>query len=193
MPQVEKLSDVEKLLRLAKKLGALKYGRYRLSSGNTGKYYFNGRMLTLHPEGGRLVGLSFARKLIDVGIEIVGGPAHGAISVVTTIVSSSEHGKGPRIRGFYVLKEAKEHGIESDVEGCELKEGMRLAIVDDVCTTGKSLLRAISVVKKRGCMVKFVGVIHDRNEGGRERLKEAGYELVSLLRATPEGEVVVAR
>ena len=210
MPQVKVLSDAEIFLRLAKKLEVLKYGECKLSSDKVSSRCFNDNEFTLNSEGNNLVGLYFARKLIDDGIEFVGGPEHEAIPSVSATVGSSEGGKGPRIHGFYVLEEPKRNDAQYLVEEEEIsttiideeeakrnrarrlirgvfKEGVRVAIVNDVCMRGaSSLFHSISVVETLGCEVALVLVILD--EGGGEELRKK-YDFEALLKVT-KGVVV---
>ena len=89
-------------------------------------------------------------------------------------------------------KEAKAHGTAQQVEG-PLRPGSRVAIVDDVCTTGTSLFAAIEAAEGMGCTIAKVIVILDRMQGGSRELKRRGYDFAALLEATPEGEVGVGR
>ncbi|MFC1938013.1 orotate phosphoribosyltransferase, partial [Chloroflexota bacterium] len=81
---------------------------------------------------------------------------------------------------FIVREEAKEHGTRSKMEG-HFKDGSRVAIVDDVVTTGGSLMRTIKAVEAADCKVVKVIVLLDRNEGGSEKLKAEGYDFAALL------------
>jgi len=64
-----------------------------------------------------------------------------------------------------------------------------VAIVDDVCTTGSSLFRAIEAAEAMGCRVVKVLAILDRHQGGSDELRRRGYDFQALLEATPEGEI----
>jgi len=86
-----------------------------------------------------------------------------------------------------VREETKEHGTKRKIEG-HLKEGSRVALVDDVITTGGSLLRAIEAVEMAKCKVVKVVVLVDRHEGGSDRLKEEGYDFTAILHLYPSGK-----
>jgi orotate phosphoribosyltransferase len=88
-----------------------------------------------------------------------------------------------------VRKEEKQHGTSKLVEG-NLGLGDKVAIVEDVATTGGSTLRAIDAVESAGAIVKKVLVIVDREEGARETLEDMGYEFFSIFRI---GELIVNR
>lgn len=153
----------------------------KLSSGRSSNYYIDCRMVTLNPEGAALVAEILFDILKDENIDAVGGltlgadPICGAFSVIS-------YQKGRPIPTFIVRKEKKEHGRQKRIEG-NLKKGSKVAIIDDVATTGNSLLTAINAVAEEGCRVQRVIVIVDRNEGAKEKLSEKGYELESIFRA----------
>ena len=186
---------VERLLELALELGALKYGEFTLSSGRKSGYYFDGRLLSLSPEGAALIGRALFPLVAASGAEAVGGPTLAADPVVTA-VSLTSHLEGRGIPGFIVRKETKEHGMGNLIEG-PLREGSLVAIVDDTCTTGGSLLHAIAAAEAPvseggpGCRVVKVLALLDRREGGTEELARRGYDFTSLMAANPDGRIEV--
>ena len=181
------MTHVDRLLQIATDRGALKYGEFTLSSGRTSRYYFDGRLLSLDPEGAYLIGQVMLSILKEVGAQAVGGPTLGADPIVAAVALSS-HMDGCFIPGFIVRSQAKSHGTGQAVEG-PLAPGSRVAIVDDVCTSGASLFHAISEAETAGCVVVKVITILDRLQGGSEEIKRRGYAFVALLEASPEGEV----
>ena len=183
------MEAAERLLELAIERGALKYGDFTLSSGRKSRYYFDGRLLSLDPEGAYLIGKAMLPILKEVGAQGIGGPTLGADPIVAAVAMAS-HLDGGSVPGFIVRVQAKQHGTEQRVEG-PLAPGSRVAIVDDVCTTGASLFHAIDAAESAGCSVVKVVAILDRRQGGSDELRSRGYEFVSLLEATPEGEVRV--
>ena len=181
------MTNVERLLQIADERGALKYGDFTLSSGQKSRYYFDGRLLSLDPEGAYLIGQVLLPILKEAGAQAVGGPTLGADPIVATIAVSS-YLDGSNIPAFIVRRDSKTYGTQQRVEG-PLSPGSRVAIVDDTCTTGASLLDAIEACETAGCSVSKVIVILDRCQGGSEELQRRGYDFVSLLEATPDGEV----
>ena len=181
----------ERLLRLALEKGALRYGDFTLSSGQKSKYYFDGRLLSLDPEGAYLIGEAILPILKEAGAQAIGGPTLGADPIVAAVALTS-HLKGSSIPAFIVRKEAKSHGTGQLVEG-PLAPGSRVTIVDDTCTTGASLFHAIEAAEAAGCTVVKVVAILDRHQGGSEELGRRGYDFVSLLASTPGGEVGVVQ
>ena len=185
------MTVAERLLQLAIARGALKYGEYVLSSGQKSRYYFDGRLLSLDPEGAYLVAKSIVPILRKADAQAVGGPTLGADPIVASIALTS-YLEGGFIPGFIVRVGTKSHGTRQDVEG-PLPQGSRVGIVDDVCTTGASLFRAIEAAEAAGCSVVRVVTILDRQQGGSEELRRRGYDYGSLLEATPEGEIRVVQ
>ncbi len=179
-----------KLLELAIERGALKYGRFTLSSGRESGYYFDGRLISLDPQGARAIAAAMLPLLRASGVEAVGGLTLGADPIVAAVsLASSVDGEG--IPGFIVRKEAKAHGTGQSIEG-PLRPGSRVAIVDDVCTSGGSLFQAIEAAEAAGCRVVKVAAVLDRVEGGSEELRRRGYDFTALLRANAQGTIEVA-
>jgi orotate phosphoribosyltransferase len=177
----------ERLLELALASGAIKYGDFTLSSGKKSSYYFDGRLLSLDPEGAHLISQALLPILQEAGAEAVGGTTLGADPIVAAVALAS-HLDGTPVRAFIVRKESKEHGTKQNIEG-PLASGSKVAIVDDVCTTGGSLFHAIEAAEAVGCAVVKVLAVLDRQEGGSEEIGKRGYDFASLLEATPEGTI----
>ncbi|MEW4488240.1 orotate phosphoribosyltransferase [Thalassoglobus sp. JC818] len=157
---------------------ALKFGDFTLASGKKAKYYLDGKQVTLHARGLSLVSQGFL-DLLDPSIDAVGGMSIGADPIVAGILSAAAS-KQSDLLGFLVRKESKGHGTNKFVEG-PVQPGMKVAIVEDVVTTGGSSLLAIERVQEFGCEVKQVLSIIDRMEGGANRFRELGFDFQSLL------------
>lgn len=181
----------EEILELAKELDALLYGEFVLASGQTSSYYFDGRLLTLSPRGANLVARALLPAIRESGAVAVGGPAVAAVPMVTEIAMLSGQDGGEPIPGFFVRKEAKDHGVGKAVEG-PLPEGARVAIVDDACSTAGSLYMAIEAAEAAGHEVVLVACILDRRQGGSERLLADGYAFHTILVGDDAGRVGVA-
>ena len=153
-------------------------GKIILSSGKESNYYVDGKQTTLDAEGIVLISILFLR-LLKEDIKSVGGLTMGA-DPLSTGVSQISYLLGKKINAFYVRKESKKHGRSLWIEG-PLEKGERVAILEDVVTTGSSSLKAIEKVIDFGCKVKQVLAIVDRNEGGRELFKQKGYDYQYLF------------
>ena len=109
---------------------------------------------------------------------------------MVTAVALTSQLKGKGIPAFIVRKEVKGHGMGQLIEG-RLDPGSRVAIVDDTCTTGGSLLHAIGAAEAAGCTVVKVLALLDRREGGTEELQKRGYDFLALMAANPAGKIEV--
>jgi orotate phosphoribosyltransferase len=182
-PTLELGLDTEegrRLRELAHEVGAFLTGDFTLTSGKKSNYYVDGKRITLSPEGAYLVGKAIFDELAGSEVEAVGGVATGAYPMVTAVGLVS-HLEGRPLPVFIVREVVKEHGTMRRIEG-HLKEGARVAILEDVLTTGGSVIKAIEAVEAMGCKVVKVIALVDRNEGGSERLEKAGYGFTALLR-----------
>jgi orotate phosphoribosyltransferase len=180
-------SEAEAILELAKRKGALKFGEFTLSAGGVSSYYFDGRLITLDPEGAYRVASAIVPILKECDAEAIAGPTLGADPIVAAIAVVS-HLQGHPISGLIVRKEAKEYGGARAIEG-PLVPGARVAVVDDACTSGASLFHAIDAVEAAGCLVVKVIALLDRREGGSEELRRRGYDFVALLEADEAGQI----
>ena len=155
---------------------------FTLASGHTSPFYVDCRALMAYPSARRLVGMLAHEALTGVAIDCLGGLEIGAISIATTI-SDYCFGTIPRRdwRTFVVRKQAKDHGLGKLIEGA-IRPGDRALIVDDVLTSGGSLLKAIAAARQAGLTVAHALVIVDRKEqGGRAKVEQEGVKLMSLL------------
>lgn len=191
MTQQAETGLAEEILELANELDALLYGEFVLASGQTSSYYFDGRLLTLSPKGANLVARALLPAIRAAGASAVGGPAVAAVPMVTEIAMLSDQDGGEPVPGFFVRKEAKDHGAGKAVEG-PLPAGARVAIVDDACSTAGSLYMAIEAAEAAGHEVVLVACILDRMQGGSERLRADGYAFHAILVGDDEGRVGVA-
>ena len=180
--------SAERLLELALERGAIQYGEFTLSSGKLSSYYFDGRLLTLDPAGAELIAGLLLPAVQAAGAEAIGGTTLGADPIVAAAALASVNWPPP-VRGFIVRKESKEHGTQQQIEG-PLRPGSRVAIVDDVCTTGGSLFHAIAAAEAVGCQVALTAAVLDRQEGGSAELRRRGYRFLSLLQADANGRIV---
>ena len=176
--------------RLLIETGALLFGDFVLASGKSSSYYFDSKKLTLDPAGAMLVARRIVGKLDELGICSVGGTAYGAIPIVSHVVLFSGLREGPAIRAFYHRKEAKEHGTQALAEGQFPTAAEPVAILEDVVTSGDSLLQAIEMAKREGYNVTHAMTLVDRDEGGREAVEAAGYQFWSLFKVERSGDEV---
>ena len=171
---------VRRIKEIAHEAGAFLTGDFTLTSGKKSNYYIDGKRITLSPEGAYLVGKAVFDELAGSEVGAVGGVATGAYPIVTAVGVIS-HLEGKPMPIFIVREVVKEHGTMRRIEG-HLKEGAKVAILEDVLTTGGSVMKAIETVTAANCRVVKVIALVDRDEGGGERLRKAGYDFTALLR-----------
>ena len=147
---------------------AARTGEITLSTGAKSNFYFDCKPVTLSADGSYLVGMAFLDALDELPEppQAVGGLTHGADPIVSAMVVLSHVRKRP-IQGFYVRKEAKRHGTKRRIENSP-KSGTKVVIVDDVVTTGGSLLQAVKEAREAGCEVIGVMTLVDRQEQNGE-------------------------
>jgi len=171
--------------RLREKLGGcIRTGEITLSSGKVTDFYFDGRLVSLDPEGSVLIAELMLEELEARGVAAVGGLTSGADPLTSSIGVLAWQKRLP-MNLFFVRKERKEHGMQQRVEGPPMPAGtgLKVALVDDVLTTGGSLLQARdALIEELGIEPCVACVIVDREEGGEERLGEVGMETVALFR-----------
>ncbi len=138
----------------------------------------------MSPDGLALIGPLGLRALRAAGwpVDAVGGLTLGADPVSYAIAYASALDGAP-LRAFTVRKEAKAHGTGRLIEG-PFRSGDRVAVIEDVITTGGSALRAADAIRAAGGVVAGVLALVDREEGGREALEGAGLAVLALARAS---------
>ncbi|GLI35405.1 orotate phosphoribosyltransferase [Desulforhabdus amnigena] len=142
---------------------------FKLVSGGMSQFYFNCKRVTLDPEGQYLIGNMVFEAVKDLRIAAIGGLTLGADAIANAVAYTSWLKKQP-IQSFVVRKKQKDHGIVSLIEG-KVNQGDRVAVVDDVITTGGSTLQAIAACRQAGLEVVKVVVLVDRQEmNGRENI-----------------------
>jgi len=148
---------------------SLRIGDFTLTSGKKSSYYLDCRTTTLDPQGALLI----ARLILDrirtykIQADAIGGLTLGAdpIATAVAVVSALE---GRPLPAFIVRKETKAHGTQKAIEGWDGKRGARVIVVDDVCTTGDSILKAAERAEEAGYEVAAAFCVVDREEGGTE-------------------------
>ncbi|MGB9712920.1 MAG: orotate phosphoribosyltransferase [Dissulfurimicrobium sp.] len=160
-----------------------KEGIFKLTSGKESAFYIDCKQTTLSPEGAYLCGRLMFRHIAGSKPPIcgVGGMTLGADPLVTAVSLVSFLEKRP-IPAFIIRKEPKGHGTGSWIEGkANIPRGSMVALVEDVVTTGGTLIKAIERTRGEGYEIGQVIAIIDREEGGREALLRLGFKLLSLF------------
>src|SRR3954463_2698864 len=177
------MPDHDRLLTMLAERSARR-GHFTLASGRQTTLYIDARLRTMSPDGLALIGPLALAALTGAawGVEAIGGLTLGADPVSYAIAYASAVAGAP-LRAFTVRKEAKAHGTGRLIEG-PFREGDRVAVIEDVITTGGSALRAAEAIRAAGGSVSGVLALVDREEGGREALEGAGLPVLALARAS---------
>lgn len=144
---------------------------YKLSSGILSNYYFNMKKVTLDSHGAILTGYVVYHLIKKLSISGIGGLTLGAdpISYSASFIAAL---KGRLIDPFIVRKEPKKHGIKKWIEG-NVEPGDKVVVVDDVISTGKSIIFAVERAQEAGLQViKVVAVIDRQEEDGIENIRK---------------------
>jgi orotate phosphoribosyltransferase len=162
------------------KARAFSFGCFTLASGKESTYYVNSKKAIFNGEAVALLAEVLYDLTKDLDVRAVGGLEIGAIPIAAA-VALRYHQAGRPMEGFFVRKQAKSHGSQERVEGV-LNRGDRVLVVEDVVTSGESVLQAIQEVEKAGGKVVAVSCIVDRLEGGAERLAKYDFRPVFTVR-----------
>jgi orotate phosphoribosyltransferase len=153
---------------------------FKLASGATSPFYVDCRVLMAHPGPRALVARLAFEAMKDLPVDCIGGLELGAIAIATA-VSDQAHRNNKDWRTFVVRKQAKDHGTGKLIEGAA-RPGDRAVVVDDVLTSGGSVIKAVQAARDAGLRVTHALVIVDRQEqDGRKKVEGLGVTLLSLL------------
>src|SRR5690242_7324747 len=145
-----------------------------LSSGRSSGYYVDCKRTLYLPRGAYLAGEAVLELVLAAKVEQIGGMAAGALPVTDAAIAAA-HRHGVALRGFFVRKETKAHGLQQQIEGAFRKE-LKTAVIDDTITTGGSSLQAVAAMREAGAIVTHAIALVERGEGAagafaREGLK----------------------
>lgn len=143
---------------------------FKLVSGQMSRFYVNCKPTTLDARGMYLVGQLIFDRIKGCHVSGIGGLTFGADPLAVATAFTSEINHQP-IHAFSIRKTQKDHGIVKWVEG-DVHAGERVAIVDDVATTGGSTVKAIERARSEGLEVVAAVVLVDRQEGGLDHIRE---------------------
>lgn len=177
-------------LERAQELDALRFGDFTLTSGAKSSYYFDGRVLTLDPEGADLVSEAFLAMAVEVSAAGVGGPTVAAVPIAGALALRSRQAGTP-MDGFFVRDAIKGHGARKQVEGA-IKPGTKVVVFDDTVSTGGSLLNALDAIQEFGCEVAAVLCVLDRHQGGSDEVRTRGILFRAMLEADSDGNVAIS-
>ena len=163
---------------------SFKFGDFTLHSGKKSPYYLDMKPTMFDPEGATLLAAMILDRLKDARVDYVGGLEMGAVPLIASVAMLS-HVRGHPIPGFFVRKEAKDHGTKKTVEAPpDALKGKHVAILEDVTTKGDSAMKAVAAAEAEGATVALVLSIVDREDGAAALFKAAGIPFDSLFKAS---------
>ena len=175
------MNEREELKKILISRSILK-GDFTLVSGKKSNYYINGKMTTLYSRGLYLTAKLLLDELNPTEYDAFAGPVIGADPIIGALLTLSAL-KEEKKEGFLIRKESKTHGTKKIIEG-KFKEGIRTVIIEDVVTTGGSLLNAARAISKAGGKIAEIIVLVDREEGANKNIMEEGYKFKSIFKVS---------
>ncbi len=162
----------ERLVQILKDCGAIKFGHFILTSGVVSNYYIDIKLASTNPTVLREIANRI--KKYTEGYDLIAGMELGAVPIAVALSLETD------IPYVIVRKEKKKHGTGSRIEGESVK-GKNVLIVEDVTTSGGSVLKAISVLKSEGASLDKVVTVVDRESGAGDKIEETGLEFIPLI------------
>ncbi len=161
---------------------AYQEGDFVLSSGALSSYYINGKEVTLHPQGALAIG-RILLNMLPSDTQAVAGLTLGADPIVSavSVVSALENRPIPAL---IVRKEAKGHGTKAYIEGPSLPISAKVIVLEDVVTTGRSAMKAVTRLRDAGYTVNKIISLVDREQGGAEYYKSVDLQFESVFSIT---------
>jgi orotate phosphoribosyltransferase len=162
----------EEFIRLLKECGAIQFGRFVLTSGAVSDYYIDIKKASTSPE--------ILRKIAEVmteyteGYDLLAGMELGAVPLVVALSLETN------IPYVIIRKEKREHGTSKQIEGGEVK-GKKVLIIEDVTTSGGSVVKTIKIIRENRGKVNEVLAVVDRESGAEEKLKNADVSFIPLF------------
>ena len=162
----------EELIQLLKECGAIQFGRFVLTSGAVSDYYIDIKKASTNPE--MLKKLAEAMTEYTEGYDLLAGMELGAVPLVVALSLETN------IPYVIIRKDKREHGTSKQIEGGEVK-GKKVLIVEDVTTSGGSVIKTIQIIRENKGIVDEVLAVVDRESGAEQKLQTADVSFIPLL------------
>lgn len=164
--------DKNDLIKLLKESEAIQFGRFILTSGAVSDYYIDIKKASTNPE--ILKKISKLMAEYTKGYNILAGMELGAVPLVVALSLETN------IPYVILRKEKREHGTNKQIEGVEIN-GKRVLLVEDVTTSGGSVVKAIQIIRENKGIVDEVIAIVDRESGAEEKLRNVDVSFIPLI------------
>jgi orotate phosphoribosyltransferase len=162
----------DKLIQSLKDCGAIKFGRFVLTSGAISDYYIDIKKASTEPKTLRLIAQEMSAY--TKGYDMLAGMELGAVPLVVALALETD------IPYVIIRKEKREHGTGKQIEGGDVK-GKNVLIVEDVTTSGGSVVKTIQILRENQAVVEKVLAVVDRESGASETLKKLEVEFNPLV------------
>ncbi|MGC8505081.1 MAG: orotate phosphoribosyltransferase [Thermoplasmata archaeon] len=153
------------------KNGAIKFGEFKLTSGAISSYYVDIKEVSTHPQ--------ILKEIVEnirphLTADIIAGVELGAVPLVVATAILTD-------KPYIIIRKERSHGTGSLIIGNNF-EGKEIDLIEDVVTTGGSVVKAVEILRENKAIVKRAICVVDREEGGRKNLLDHGIELIPLVK-----------
>lgn len=162
----------DKLVNLLKECGAIKFGKFVLTSGAVSDYYIDIKKASTNPKVLRKIAAEMT--MYTEGYEILAGMELGAVPLVVALSLETD------IPYVIIRKEKREHGTGKQIEGGDVKD-KKVLLIEDVTTSGGSVIKSINAIRDNKGKVDEVLVVVDRESGAEEKLLSLDVNFIPLL------------
>jgi uridine monophosphate synthetase len=171
------MQSVEQIALTLFDIGCVRFGQFKLHSGVKSPIYIDLRLLISYPQALREAAQAYVAVLEGLEFDLLAGIPYAALPIGTAI--SLEMNR-PQI---FPRKIEKSYGTGRTIEGA-WQVGQRVVVIEDLITSGDSIIQGIAALKASGLQVKDAVVLIDRQQGGKEYLEQQGYNLYAVMTMT---------
>lgn len=173
----EEMTHLEDLILSLHDIEAIRFGKFKLHSGRSSSIYFDLRVLVTYPSVLKQVANAYANRLQLLEFDILAAYPYAGLPIGVAISLEME------VPLIYPRKQVKNYGTAKQIEGV-WEVGQRVVLIEDLITSGKSILEAGAIMKSAGLQISESVVLIDREQGGKEDLAAQGHTVHSIFALT---------